>query len=76
VRAVPAIIRRTVKDLKRQAAKGKPITRRVAARAAAKQVKKVLSSPKVCTAAVSRNVKVSRAYKRPIRMRRRLTVRG
>jgi hypothetical protein len=67
VRAVPTIIRRTVKDLKRQAAAGRPITRRTAARTAAKQVQRVLSSPKACTAAIARNVKVSRSYKRPRR---------
>jgi hypothetical protein len=67
VRAVPTIVRRTVRDLKRQAAAGRPITRRTAARAAAKQVRRVLSSPKACTAAIVRNVKVSRAYKRPRR---------
>jgi hypothetical protein len=77
VRAVPAIVRRTVKDLKRHAAKGRPITRRRAARAAAKQVKRVLSSPKACTAAVTRNLKVSRAYKRPRRrIRRQMRTRG
>jgi hypothetical protein len=65
VRAVPSIMRRTVKDLKRQAARGIPITRKRAARAAAKQVRKVLSSPRACAAAITRNVKVSRAYKRP-----------
>jgi hypothetical protein len=67
VRIVPTIVRRAVKDLKRQAAKGIPITRKRAARAAAKQVRRVLSSPRACTAAVARNVKVSRAYKRPRR---------
>jgi len=62
-----------VKDLKRQAAKGIPITRKTAARAAAKQVRKVLSSPRACAAAITRNVKVSRSYKRPRRrMRGRL----
>jgi hypothetical protein len=71
VRAVPTIVRRTVKDLKRQAAKGKPVTRRAAARTAAKHVRRVLASPKAVTAAVARNLKVSRAYKRPRRMRRR-----
>jgi hypothetical protein len=82
VRAVPTIIRRAVKDLKRQAAKGKPITRRAAAKAAAKQVRKVLGSTKACTAAVARNFKVSKAYKRPrrlrahSRMRRRRMMRG
>ena len=67
VRVVPTIMRRAVKDLKRQAAKGIPITRRRAARAAAKQVRRVLSSPRACAAAITRNVKVSRAYKRPRR---------
>jgi hypothetical protein len=67
VRAVPTIMRRTVKDLKRQAARGIPITRKRAARAAAKQVRRVLSSPHACRAAITRNLKVSRAYKRPRR---------
>lgn len=67
VRTVPSIMRRTVKDLKRQAANGRPITRKTAARAAAKQVRRVLSSPKAAGAAIARNVKVSRAYKRPHR---------
>ena len=70
VRVVPTIMRRAVKDLKRQAAKGIPITRRRAARAAVKQVRRVLSSPRACTAAITRNVKVSRAYKRPRRRMR------
>jgi len=70
-----------VKDLKKKAAKGVPVTRRSAARAAAKQVKKVLGSPRACRAAVARNVKVSRAYKRPRRRtmrhhRRRRATRG
>jgi len=82
VRAVPTIIRRTVKDLRRQAAKGKPVTRRMAAKVAAKQIRKVLGSPRACAAAVGRNLKVSKAYKRPrrsrpaSRMRRRRTARG
>jgi len=64
-------MRRTVKTLKRKAARGIPITRKRAAREAAKQVRKVLGSTKACTAAVARNVKVSRAYKRPHSHRRR-----
>ncbi len=77
VRAVPAIVRRTVKDLKRKAAKGVPITRKTAARAAARQIKKVLGSPRACSAAIKRNLKVSRAYKRPRRsVRRRRMMRG
>jgi hypothetical protein len=67
VRTVPTIFRRTVRDLKRRAAAGQPVTRKTAARAAAKQVRRVLSSPKACTAAIRRNIKVSRIYKRPRR---------
>jgi hypothetical protein len=67
VRAVPTIVRRTVKNLKRQAAAGRPITRKAVARAAATQVRRVLGNPRACTAAIARNVKVSRAMKRPRR---------
>jgi hypothetical protein len=77
VRVVPNIVRLAVKDLKRKSAKGVPTTRRSVAKAVAKRVKKVLGSPKACAAAVARNVKVSRAYKRPRRThRRRRPVRG
>jgi hypothetical protein len=65
VKAVPTIMRRTVKSLKRQAAKGKKITRRGAASTAAKQVRRVLGSPRAAAAAIRRNTKVSRRYKRP-----------
>lgn len=72
VRAVPTVLRRTIKDLKRQAARGVKVTRRTAARAAAKQVRRVLGSHRACTAAVVKNVKASKAYKRgkrPLRSR-------
>jgi len=73
VRAVPAVVRRTVRDLKRKVARGGRITRRGVARAAARQVRRVLGSPKASTAAVVRNVRVSRAYRgRRRRMRRRV----
>jgi hypothetical protein len=64
VRAIPTIVRRTVNTLKKRAAAGKPVTRRAVARAAATQVRKVLGSPKACTAAIARNVKASRGLKR------------
>jgi hypothetical protein len=60
VRAVPTIVRRTVKDLKRQAAAGKPITRKAAGKAAAAQVRKVLGSPRACAAAIQQNVRATR----------------
>jgi hypothetical protein len=67
VRAVPTIIRRTVKDLKRQATAGKPVTRKAAGRAAASQIRKVLTSPSACAAAIQKNVRASRKLKaRPV----------
>jgi hypothetical protein len=71
VRVVPTIVRRTIKDLKKQAARGIPVTRKRAAVTAAKQVRRVLSSPRACAAAMTRNAKVSKAYKRPARRRMR-----
>jgi hypothetical protein len=73
VRAVPTIMRRTVKSLKRQAAKGHKITRGRAGRTAATQVRRVLGNPKACATAIKRNLKVSRSYKRPRHMRRRFS---
>jgi hypothetical protein len=61
VRTVPTIMRRTVRSLKRDAAAGKPITRRTAARAASRQVRRVLGSPRAARAAMSRNIRASRA---------------
>jgi hypothetical protein len=60
VRAVPTIMRRTVSTLKRQAAAGRPITRRAAARAATVEVRRVLGSPSACAAAIQQNVRASR----------------
>jgi hypothetical protein len=65
-------MRRTVKSLRSQAAKGKKITRRRAAHTAAKQVRRVLGSPKAAATAIRRNRKVSRMYKRPHRTHRLL----
>jgi hypothetical protein len=67
VKAVPTIMRRTVKSLKRQAAKGIKINRRRAAHTAARQIRRVFGSPKACAAAITRNSKVSRRYRRPRR---------
>ena len=61
VRTVPTIMRRTVRSLKRDAAAGKPITRRTAARAASRQVRRVLANPRAAHAAMSRNMRASRA---------------
>jgi len=67
VRAVPTIVRRTIRSVKRQAAAGTPITRKTVARAAATQVRRVLGNPKACAVAIARNLKASRALKRPSR---------
>jgi hypothetical protein len=63
VRAVPTIVRRTVKTLKRHAAAGRPITRQLAGRTAAAQVRNVLGNPKACTAAIAGNLRSSRAIR-------------
>ncbi|MGB6310862.1 MAG: hypothetical protein WBF89_24005 [Steroidobacteraceae bacterium] len=64
IRAVPTIMRRTARKVKRQAAAGKPVTRRSVARATAREVRRVLSRPKLHRASILRNVKSSRAVKR------------
>jgi hypothetical protein len=68
-------MRRTVKSLKRQAAKGGKITRKRVARTAARQIRRVLGNPKAAAVAMRRNRKVSRAYRRPRRLRRRFAAR-
>jgi hypothetical protein len=60
VRAVPTIMRRTVANLKRQAAAGRPVTRRAAARAATTEVRRVLANPTACAAAIRQNVRAAR----------------
>jgi hypothetical protein len=64
VRAVPTIMRRTVRSLKQQAAAGRPITRRAAARTAARQVRRVLGSPRAVGTAVARNMRAGRTVRR------------
>lgn len=68
IRAVPTIVRRTVRSLKKQAAAGRPITRRTAARTAARQVRTVLGSPRACAAAIARNVRTGKILKQRKRL--------
>jgi hypothetical protein len=63
VRAVPTVVRRTVQSLKSQAAAGRPITRRGAARTAAVQVRRVIGNPSACAAAISQNLRANRALR-------------
>jgi hypothetical protein len=57
VRAVPTIVRRTVRTLARRAATGRPITRAAAGRVMAAQTRRVLGSPRTCARAIQRNVR-------------------
>ena len=63
VPVVPLVARRTGKNLAKQAAKGKKITPKVAAKTMATQTKKVLSSPMTCAKAV---VKASQKKKKVV----------
>jgi len=60
VRTVPQIVRRATLDIRRQAASGRPITRRTAAVATARQVRRVLGNPTACAVAIRKNVSASR----------------
>jgi hypothetical protein len=64
IRAVPTIVRRTTQILARRAAAGQPVTRRTAARVMAAQTRRVMGNPRVCAAALRRNVRGTRAIKR------------
>lgn len=67
VRVVPTIVKRTAVTLRNRAAAGQPVTKNVAARAMALQTHKVLSSPVICSKAISRNVNATRAIGNKIR---------
>jgi hypothetical protein len=64
VKTVPAIMRRSVRNLKRRAAAGRPITRRAAARTTAREVRRVLGSPRLVRASLKRNRRMSHAMRR------------
>jgi hypothetical protein len=64
VRTVPGIMRRSVRSLKRRAAAGRPITRGAAARTTAREVRRVLGSPRLVRATLMRNRRTSRAVRR------------
>jgi hypothetical protein len=64
VRVVPTIVRRSIKQLKRQAIAGRPITRRQVARTTAREVRRVLGSRKLTGTSMTRNLRISRAVNR------------
>ena len=67
VRVVPLIVKRTAVTLRNRANAGQPVTKNGAARAMAVQTHKVLSSPAICSKAMSRNVNATRAIGNKIR---------
>jgi hypothetical protein len=73
VRTVPGIMRRSVRHLKRRAAAGRPITRRAAAQTTAREVRRVLGSPRLVRASLARNRRTSRAVKRLHRSHRAIS---
>jgi hypothetical protein len=64
VGAVPTIVRGTARDLTRRASAGRPVNRRVAARAMSRQTRGVLGSPRRTAAALQRNARATAAMRR------------
>jgi hypothetical protein len=59
VRTIPTIVRTTVSALRRRAAAGRPVNRRVAGAIMGAVTRRVLSSPRMCGAVIVRNVRRS-----------------
>ncbi len=66
LRTVPAIARRTVHSIARQAAHGRPITARTAVRTLARQARRMLRSPHLRRHAIRRNFRMDRRFHRHI----------
>jgi hypothetical protein len=64
IRAVPTIVRISGSQLARRAARGRPITRKSAARVMARNTRRILGNPRLCTAAMKRNVRSARTIRR------------
>jgi hypothetical protein len=62
VRTVPTIVRRTVADINRRSAGGRPVTPQQAVQALANQTQRVLCSRQQTRAALQRNAVVDRQY--------------
>ena len=65
VRTIPTIVRQTVRTIRRRAAAGQPVSRRVAGQVMAGVTRRVLTSPRACGAAIIRNVRAT-ASARPV----------
>jgi hypothetical protein len=57
VRTVPLIMQQTVRSLRRRAASGLPITRRVAGEVMGQQTRRILGNPRLCGLAIQRNLR-------------------
>lgn len=64
VRAVPTVVRGTVRTLAQRAAAGYPVTPRAAAHAMAIQTRRVLGQPHITVQALRRNVRAAQAARR------------
>jgi hypothetical protein len=76
IRAIPTIVRGTATTLRRQRVAGRPITRATAARAMATQTRRVLTNPRLCTAAIQRNARAASVAGRQARRPAMRPVRG
>jgi hypothetical protein len=59
VRTVPTIVRQTAQVLRRRAASGAPVSRRVAGQVMGSVTRRVLGSPRACGLAIGRNVRAT-----------------
>jgi hypothetical protein len=66
LRAVPAIARRTVHSIARQAARGRPVTPRTAVRTLARHTRRVLASPRHRAQALRRHHRMDRRFHRGV----------
>ena len=60
VRTIPTILRATARTLRKRAASGRPVNRRVAGQVMGSVTRKMLTSPRVCGAVIARNVQAGR----------------
>jgi hypothetical protein len=59
VRTIPTIVRQTVTTLRRRAAAGRPVNRRVAGQVMAAATRQVLTDPRACGTAIVRNLRTT-----------------
>ena len=70
IRTVPSIVRRTARTLARQVRAGRPVSARTAGRVMARQTRRVIGTPRLCAAAIQRNVRGSAIARRASNTRR------